>query len=193
MATTPYETQAIFNLQRYLRQLSRFDPDIPAVDEDGIFGAETRASLAAFQRKYGLPITGTADPETWAMLFNEYLASVEAATRPEPVYLFPRFPTDYSVGRGDENLLVGVIQFLLREITTLYGRDNAAIPLDGIFGDVTEQAVKDFQAVNRLPPDGRVDRITWNRLAEGVKRLSTEYRDEESGVYRAGALPLHPT
>ena len=178
MATTPYETQAIFNLQRYLRQLSRFDPDIPAVDEDGIFGEKTRASLEAFQRKYGLPITGTADPETWAMLFNEYLASVEAYTRPQPVYLFPRFPADYSVGLGDENLLVGVIQFLLREIITLYGRDSSVIPLDGIFGDVTEQAVKDFQAVNRLPSDGRVDRITWNRLADGVKRLTTEYWEE---------------
>ena len=38
--------------------------------------------------------------------------------------------------------------------------------------------LKDFQAVNRLPPDGRVDRITWNRLADGVKRLTTEYWDE---------------
>lgn len=178
MATTPYETQAIYNLQRYLRQLSRFDPDIPAVDEDGIFGEETRASLTAFQRKYGLPITGTADPETWATLFNEYLASVEAYTRPQPVYLFPRFPADYSVGLGDENLLVGVIQFLLREITTLYGQDNSALPLDGVFGEVTEQAVKDFQTVNRLPPDGRVDRITWNRLADSVKRLTTEYWEE---------------
>ena len=44
---TPYETQAIFNMQRYLRQLSRFDPAIPPVDEDGIFGEETRAALEA--------------------------------------------------------------------------------------------------------------------------------------------------
>ena len=57
MATTPYETQAIYNLQRYLRQLSRFDPDIPAVDEDGIFGEETRTSLEAFQKK-GKPFPG---------------------------------------------------------------------------------------------------------------------------------------
>lgn len=163
--TTPYETQAIYNLQRYLRQLSRFDPDIPSVDEDGIFGEETRASLEAFQRKYGLPVSGTADPATWAMLFNEYLASVEAHTRPSPVYLFPRFPADYSVGRGDENLLTGVIQQLLRDITLLYGMDGTVIPLDGRFDVVTEQAVKDFQRIQRLPPDGRVDRITWNRLA----------------------------
>lgn len=175
MAATPYETQAIYNLQRYLRQLSRFDSDIPAVDEDGIFGEETRASLSAFQGKYGLPITGTADAETWARLFNAYLASVEAYTRPSPVYLFPRFPADYSVGRGDENLLVGVIQQLLRDITTLYGKDGDLIPLDGVFGEITEQAVKDFQAVHRLPPDGRVDRVTWNRLVKARQPELNEY------------------
>ena len=174
----PYETQAIYNLQRYLRQLSRFDPAIPSVDEDGIFGEETRRALSAFQQKYGLPVTGAADPETWARLFNEYLATVEARTRPDPVYLFPRFPADYSVGRGDENLLVGVIQYLLREITTLYGFDNAALPLNGVFDGATEQAVKDFQAVNRLPPDGRVDRVTWNRLAQSRIREVNEYGKE---------------
>ena len=175
---TPYETQAIYNLQRYLRQLSRFDSDIPSVDEDGIFGEETRASLAAFQQKYGLPVTGAADPDTWARLFNEYLATVEARTRPDPVYLFPRFPADYSVGRGDENLLVGVIQYLLREIITLYGRDSSALPLNGVFDEITEQAVKDFQTVNRLPPDGRVDRVTWNRLAQSRIREVNEYGRE---------------
>ena len=42
---TPYETQAIFNLQRYLRQLSRFDPDIPSVDEDGIYDSAEEVGL----------------------------------------------------------------------------------------------------------------------------------------------------
>lgn len=169
MATTPYETQAIYNLQRYLRQLSRFDPDIPTVDEDGIFGDTTRASLEVFQSKYGLPVTGVADAETWAMLFNEYLASVEAYTRPDPVYIFPRFPPDYSVGRGDENIYVAVIQLLLRDIITLYGLDAELLPIDGVFGARTEEAVRDFQRIQQLPPDGRVDRITWNRLARAQK------------------------
>ena len=175
---TPYETQAIYNLQRYLRQLSRFDPEIPTVDEDGIFGEETRDTLTAFQKKYGLPITGIADAETWAMLFNEYLASVEAYTRPDPVYLFPRFPADYSVGLGDQSLLVGVIQQLLRDVTILYGREPDVVPLNGIFDEITQRAVRDFQAVNRLPPDGRVDRITWNRLAGEQSRQVNEYVDE---------------
>lgn len=175
MATTPYETQAIFNLQRYLRQLSRFDPDIPPVDEDGIFGEETRLSLTAFQRKYGLPVTGSADPETWARLFNEYLASVEARTAPDPVFIFPRFPPDYSVGRGDRSVYVAVIQLLLRDIITLYGLNAELLPIDGDFGELTERAVKDFQRIQRLPEDGRVDRVTWNRLARAQGPRTNTY------------------
>ena len=178
MALSPYETQAILNLQRYLRQIARFDADIPSVDEDGIFGEETRRSLEAFQAKYGLPITGVADAETWSRLFNEYLDSVETRTRPDPVYIFPRFPADYSVGAGDRNIYVAVIQLLLREILILYGQDATLLPIDGIFGETTEQAVKDFQRIQRLPQDGRVDRITWNRLARAQKPRTNEYRGE---------------
>lgn len=176
MATSPYETQAIRNLQRYLRQLSRFDADIPSVDEDGIFGAETRASLEAFQRKYGLPVTGAADAETWGRLFDEYLRSVEERTRPAPVFIFPRHPPDYTVGLGDENIYVAVIQLLLRDILTLYGEESDRPIPDGIFGEDTERAVRDFQRIHRLPEDGRVDRITWNRLARAQAPVVNEYQ-----------------
>ncbi len=166
MATSPYEIPAIFNLQHYLRELARFHPAIPMVDEDGIFGEETRAALMAFQSEYGLPVTGTADPVTWALLFDEYLTTVEAHTRPDPVYVFPRYPLDYSVGRGDENLLVALIQLILRDTIILYGFPIATeiLPINGRFDELTEQNVQNFQRVQHLPPNGRVDRTTWNRL-----------------------------
>ncbi len=175
---TPYETEAILNLQRYLRQIARFDEDIPFVDEDGLYGDETRAAVEAFQQKYGLPATGVTDAETWNRIFLEYLADVERRTRPEPVDMFPRYPANYSVGPGDENLLVELIQFILREIILLYGRDAELLPLDGFYGPLTEEAVKDFQRVNRLPDDGRVDRVTWNRLVQARSADTAGYSRE---------------
>ena len=71
MAVSPYETQAIYNLQRYLRQLSRFDADIPSVDEDGIFGPATQTALIIFQDQKQIPATGTCDALTWAELVKE--------------------------------------------------------------------------------------------------------------------------
>jgi peptidoglycan hydrolase-like protein with peptidoglycan-binding domain len=100
---------------------------------------------------------------------------VEERTRPDPVFIFPRHPTDYSLGRGDENIYVGVVQLLLREIVTLYGEDADLLPLDGVFGESTERAVKDFQRIQRLPEDGRVDRITWNRLARAQMPRALDY------------------
>ena len=40
----------------------------PALKVDGIIGPLTRAALRAFQGAHGLPVTGEADPATWAAL-----------------------------------------------------------------------------------------------------------------------------
>lgn len=175
MATTPYEAQAIGNLQRYLRQLARFDPSIPMINEDGLFGEKTRATLTAFQRGQGLPETGKADPETWERLFSAYEASIEAHARPLPLYVFPRFPEDYTVGRGDTGLLTEMIQLLLRDILLLYGRETSLPSPNGSFDEETEQAVKVFQTLHRLPVNGRIDRGTWNRLARVMDLQNAAY------------------
>ena len=72
----PTETEAVSNLQRYLRQLSYFDDAIPAPPIDGIFGALTRQSLIAFQEQNGLPATGTANETTWNLLYEKYVLSI---------------------------------------------------------------------------------------------------------------------
>lgn len=40
--------------------------------------------------------------------------------------------------------------------------------LDGIYGDKTERALLDFQQQNQLPPTGKVDIETWQRLTSSV-------------------------
>lgn len=174
---TSMEAQAILNLQRYLRALSREDPAIPPVDEDGIYGPATRAAVTAFQQREGLPPTGVVDPVTWERLYGAYLTALEANTRPREVPLFPRAPADYSVGVGDEGVLVAVIQLLLREVLILWGVAEAdRLAVDGVFGPDTQAAVGAIQTAYRLPVSGRVDRLTWNSLVRGREGSAPTFR-----------------
>lgn len=67
---------------------------------------------------------------------------------------------------GDRGAAVRVVQRLLH------------LKVDGIFGPLTEEAVKEFQRANALTADGIVGRKTWPRLLGLVllpsKRLITE-------------------
>ena len=172
------QTQAIMNLQRYLRQLSYDDTRIPPVPVDGVFGTTTGRALAIFQNIYRLPVTGTADQTTWNALFRAYQENVEKRSLPDPVHFFPRHPIGYSAGLGDEGMLITVIQLLLRGLLLTYGLDAASLTVNGAFGPETETAVKRFQSLQRLPESGRVDKTTWNRMAEGHKNEMTRFPQE---------------
>jgi len=57
----------VFTLQIYLKELGY------ELAADGLYGSETKAAVEAFQRDYGLPVTGIAGPQTierlaWARL-----------------------------------------------------------------------------------------------------------------------------
>ena len=46
------------------------------VDDDGIFGPITRAAVSSFQKRYGLPVTGSVDARTWTALFKSNVSFV---------------------------------------------------------------------------------------------------------------------
>jgi hypothetical protein len=68
-----------------------------------------------------------------------------------------------TVQRGDYLPTVAAVQVLLN------ARRDIAIPVDGAFGPITQNAVCDFQRMtNCSPVTGRVNNATWNRLNQGV-------------------------
>lgn len=171
------ETEAITNLQRYLRQLSHTDSDIPPVPVDGIFGEATADALTAFQRKNGLTPSGRANRATWDMLFAEYLRSVDENTQPLLLPLFPRVPGDYSVRLGSESFLVRAIQYILGELLITYGIMNGSVPPEqtGIYDTATENLVKNFQLQNGIDATGNTDKTTWDRLVTLFEKMVSEY------------------
>ena len=65
---------------------------------------------------------------------------------------------------NDTRAAITAIQRLLRDA----GYD---IKPDGIYGDETYNAVRQFQVFNRLPPTGRVDLATFEALAKAAEPI----------------------
>ncbi|MBR5869479.1 MAG: peptidoglycan-binding protein [Clostridia bacterium] len=75
-----------------------------------------------------------------------------------------------SVGNDVKNL-----QLRLNRISRNYPAIPKIYPTDGVFAVETEDAVKEFQRIFDLTPDGIVGRATWyavNRIFNAVKRLN---------------------
>ena len=173
MITENSNRLAIENLQRYLRQLALFEKNIPMVAIDGIFAQETRDAVAAFQHSAGLAETGTVDYSTWTQLFEAYMESVLRHEEPQGLSPFPRFPIGYSVGSGNRQFLVEIIQYILNELST----EMVDIPRNaqgGLFDEDTEQGIRTFQRTHLLKETGRVDKTTWNALVSAYNQMQRE-------------------
>jgi len=70
------------------------------------------------------------------------------------------------LNRGDESFFVEIMQHLLRA-------RGFGLIADGVFGPITEQAVRDFQGSQGIAVDGVVGPVTWSRLFITVRRGST--------------------
>ena len=84
--------------------------------------------------------------------------------KPRGIVPFP-YTKGYEVGRGDRCDLVTVIQMMLCELKVYYDcfGDGSAC---GVYDGATEEAVRAYQRASRSDETGRVDVLTWNRLAE---------------------------
>ena len=87
------------------------------------------------------------------------------------ISLYPGEP----VRRGDTGEAVYIIQQYLNEVSRDYPAIPRISPIDGIFGEATENSVMAFQRIFNLTPDGVVGPATWNKLTllyVAVRRLA---------------------
>lgn len=166
-----YEQQIILELQEMLREISRFNSAIPPVIGDGIYGEETREAVRAFQRCYGLPITGSTDPATWDAIVEIYRMHRAMTGRSRPIYPFETVLDGGKVKEGDAFGLVYIIQLLL-DAAAIDFAFPAPLKIDGVYGSDTAANVAHFQSVHRIPETGVVDFETWNALAEAFNRYN---------------------
>ena len=77
-------------LQYMLSILSEYIPSVPPLSIDGIYGRNTRATVLAVQRRFGLPETGIVDAQTWNAIYDQF-SGIETTTL-RSTETFPNVP-----------------------------------------------------------------------------------------------------
>jgi len=107
---------------------------------DGVFGNRTAEAVRNFQENNSLAVDGIVGTNTWRTLLT---------MAPYPI-----------LRNGSRGVYVTFLQQLLESNLIPVGN------IDGIFGNQTETAVRQFQENNNLSVDGIVGPITWRSLAQ---------------------------
>ncbi|MEG2074442.1 MAG: peptidoglycan-binding protein [Angelakisella sp.] len=153
-------------------QLNRINKNFPTVlnvgKADGVFGPETEKSVRAFQKTFNLTQDGIVGKATWYKVKEIYNAVKQLSELSSEGIKLSEVTPPYPVGgvsKGDYGIGVQAVQYYISVI----GYFNDAIPLinvDGIYGNATENAVRQFQSQYGLTVNGIVDAPTWAKLQE---------------------------
>ena len=152
----------VFAAQYFLRWISTFDPVVPFVAFDGIYGEETARAVSAFQQAYGLRQTGVVDNDTWNLLYDVYRGGIASVSEEQLGGGARPFPGN-ALKIGSEGEDVAVLQSYINAAASVY----AAIPEveeDGIFGENTQNAVFAAQELFEYPVTGVVGPVLWDTL-----------------------------
>lgn len=167
------DRDSIFEAQVYLNKLHyTTNGDIPLVNPDGIFASETEEAVKKFQELYGLQVTGEIDLATWNALYESYLLALRDTGIPTPLEVFPN-EVGYTIDMGEKSDIVFIVQFILNRLSDIHSEIDK-LSESGIYDSETEKDVMEFQKIYTLNVSGRVDRVTWNALANSYNRLSRQ-------------------
>lgn len=131
------KSEAVARLQRALKNLGLYSGDV-----DGSYGSGTTAAVRTFQSMNRLRVDGVAGPATQRALFGTNATATYETLRP-----------------GDEGSAVTNLQYTLYELGYYDGQ------IDGIYSDLTKNAVADFQITNNITP---VDGIAGNKTLQAL-------------------------
>ena len=176
-------------LQTQLNRIAQNYPAIPKIpEENGIFGVDTEATVRKFQEVFGLNVSGEVDKSTWYRI-KQYYVGVKGLSDlvGEGVSISEaQVPFETQLSEGSQGIGVKTIQYYLN-ILIYFNSNLNPLPLDGIYGPETANAVRAFQRYYGLPVTGVVNTATWNALnrvySETVEFLPTGYSGEFAKLY----------
>lgn len=163
--------QPVRSLQTMLRIIAAHHADLPSVIPDGIYGQQTSGAVAAFQRKFGLPITGIADQGTWEMIVSVYKPALIHVSPAQPLQI--TLDPNQVIRSGESHHSIYLTQAMLIAISKDYGSIPEP-PLSGTLDTGTMDSLSAFQRLSGLAITGELDKTTWKHLVLQFQLISTE-------------------
>ena len=153
-------------VQAMLNRISQNYPAIPKISPaTGIFGEDTRSAVTTFQRIFNLAPDGIVGKATWYKLVYIHSGILQLAelVSQGQTFVTVQYQFPGPLEEGDSGPEVGILQYMLALLAQF---DNSLSPIsvDGVFGPSTTQAVRTYQQLVGLTPDGYVDETTWNSI-----------------------------
>ena len=152
-ARAAQQSRLVSQLQAALVRTGDYDGEV-----DGLMGPMTRSAIAAYQKRNSLPETGKATPELVALVESRLPKAVETQKTDR---LSGLIANTAPVLSDDDDLNRALVMRIQEHLARTTG---SKIDVDGIFGNQTEQALKQFQEQHGLKVTGQPDRATIEKL-----------------------------
>lgn len=174
---TGEESPAVKELQRRLTSLGFYEGD-----QHGYYGRKTARAVKKFQEDAGIRVDGIAGPQTFAAM-QGVLGSAAAVLTGNRTDRAPG-TTFKILESGDRGSEVSLLQRQLKDLG-YYNKD-----VTGIYGPMTEEAVRKFQHNNQLEADGLAGPKTFNVLKKdpAPAARSSEKSSVSDASSRSGGL-----
>lgn len=151
----------VFNLQTFLKGISKINDKVYPVVPDGIFGDDTKRSVESFQFAFGLPVTGEVDSDTWALIVEEHKKYIEFL---EPVNGLNIITNDKVIYFGEENEAMLIIQAMMLSVSKLF-TNISAVEITGVYDEKTRVTVVQIKEI--FEHDGEeIDKKFINELVD---------------------------
>ena len=153
-------------IQIQLNRIARNFPAIPKIpDADGVYDAQTAASVRVFQSVFDLPQTGIVNEPTWNRISYLYVSVKRLAELDSEGLSYGELQRSFpnTLREGDYGDAVRAFQYYLAVIGAYY---QSVLPLriSGDYNAETAASVRSFQQTYGLPQTGIADRRTWNDI-----------------------------
>jgi len=186
----------VLTIQNWLNRIRVNFPTIPQITATGVYGPQTEAAVRAFQAIPSLSstgITGLVGRATWWNISRAYSAvkRLGELTSEGIVAGIGRTPPTEIIRQGSRGNLVGRAQYIMNFISQFY-TDVPTVKQDFNFGPNFAAAVREFQRVFGLNPDGVIGPLTWRMLFDVYWKIRDNAHLQPGGGGGTVVPPLPP-